>query len=127
MAPHPFRLAVEAHDLGAMRELLADDVVFNSPVAHRPFEGRDVVAQVLAFAAATFEDFRYVDEVADGDRVALIFHARVGDRELDGLDFVHTNADGLIDELTVMVRPMSGLVALGEVMGAKVTAAGLKG
>ena len=127
MAPHPFRLAVEAHDLDAMRGLLADDVVFNSPVAHKPFEGREVVAQVLAFAAATFEDFRYVDEVADGDRVALIFRARVGDRELQGLDLVHTTADGLIDELTVMVRPMSGLVALGEAMAAKVTAAGLKG
>jgi hypothetical protein len=127
MAPHPFRLAVEAHDVDAMRELLADDVVFNSPVAHHPFEGRDVVAQVLAFAAATFEDFRYIDEVADGDRVALIFRARVGDRQLEGLDFVHTNADGLIDALTVMVRPMSGLVALGEAMGAKITGAGLKG
>jgi ketosteroid isomerase-like protein len=127
MAPHAFRLAVEARDLDAMRELLADDVVFNSPVAHKPFEGRQVVAQVLAFAVTTFEDFRYVDEVADGDRVALIFRARVGDRDLQGLDFVHTNTDGLIDELTVMVRPMSGLVALGEAMGAKVAAAGLKG
>jgi hypothetical protein len=127
MAPHPFRQAVEARDLDAMRELLADDVVFNSPVAHKPFQGREVVAQVLAFAAATFEDFRYVDEVADGDRVALIFRARAGDRELQGLDFIHIDADGLIDELTVMVRPMSGLVALGEAMGAKVVAAGLKG
>ena len=127
MAPHPFRQAVEARDLDAMRELLADEVVFNSPVTYKPFEGREVVAQVLAFAAVTFEDFRYVDEVADGDRVALIFRARVGDRELQGLDLVHTDADGRIDELTVMVRPMSGLVALGEAMGAKVTAAGLKG
>jgi ketosteroid isomerase-like protein len=127
MSPHAFRLAVESRDLDAMRELLADDVVFHSPVAHKPFEGREVVAQVLAFAAATFEDFRYADEVADGDRVALIFRARVGDRELQGLDFLRTNADGLIEELTVMVRPMSGLVALGEAMAAKLAAAGLKG
>jgi SnoaL-like domain len=127
MAPHPFRQAVEARDLDAIRALLADRVVFNSPVAHKPFEGREVVAQVLAFAAATFEDFRYVDEVADGDSVALIFRARVGDRELQGLDFVRTGADGLVEELTVMVRPMSGLVALTEAMGAKVAAAGLKG
>jgi ketosteroid isomerase-like protein len=53
MAPHPFRQAVETRDLDSMRELLADEVVFNSPVAHRPFEGRAVVAQVLAFAAET--------------------------------------------------------------------------
>jgi hypothetical protein len=122
MGPHPFRQAVEAHDLHAIRQLLADGVVFYSPVSHRPFEGREVVAQVLAFAAATFEDFHYVDEVAGGDRVALIFRARVGDRELQGLDLVHTGADGLIDELTVMVRPMSGLAALGEAMGAKFAA-----
>jgi len=48
MASHAFRLAVEARDLDAMRELLADNVVFNSPAAHKPFEGRQVVAQVLA-------------------------------------------------------------------------------
>src|SRR6266487_323574 len=126
MAPHPFRQAVEARDLDAIRELLADQVVFNSPVAHKPFKGRDVVAQVLAFAAATFEDFRYVDEVADGDRVALIFRARVGDKQLQGLDLLHTDDDGLIDELTVMVRPLSGAIALAEAMGPKVLGAGLQ-
>jgi ketosteroid isomerase-like protein len=122
MGQHRFRQAVEARDLDALRELLAEDVVFNSPVAHKPYRGREIVAQVLVFAAATFEDFRYVDEVVDGDRAALIFRARIGDRELQGLDFVHTDADGLVDELTVMVRPMSGLVALGGAMGAKFAA-----
>jgi hypothetical protein len=124
---HPFRLAVESGDLEALRALLADEVVFNSPVVHKPYRGREVVAQLLTFAAATFADFTYVDEVADGDRVALIFRARVGDREVHGLDLVHTDADGRIDELTVMVRPMSGLVALGEAMRARVDAAGLRG
>jgi SnoaL-like domain len=123
---HPFRLAVESGDLAGLRDLLADGVVFNSPVAHKPYQGREVVAQVLAFAAATFEDFRYVDEVADGDRAALIFRARVGDREVHGLDLVHTDAEGQVDELTVMVRPMSGLVALGEAMNARFVAAGLE-
>jgi hypothetical protein len=120
---HPFRLAVESGDLDGLRDLLADGVVFNSPVVHKPYRGREVVAQLLTFAAATFEDFRYVDEVADGDRAALIFRARVGDREVHGLDLVHTDADGMIDQLTVMVRPMSGLIALGEAMRAKVEAA----
>ena len=53
---HPFRLAVEAGDLDALRALLADGVVFNSPVVHKPYRGREVVAQLLTFAAATFED-----------------------------------------------------------------------
>jgi hypothetical protein len=125
MGLHRFRQAVEARDLDAVRELLADEVVLNSPVAHKPIVGRDAVAQVLAFAAATFEDFRYEAQVADGDRGALIFRARVGERELQGLDFLRVGADGLIAELTVMVRPMSGLAALGEAMGAKFAAAGM--
>jgi hypothetical protein len=127
MAPHHFRRAVEAGDIDGLRDLLADGVVFNSPVVHKPYIGREIVAQLLSFAAASFEDFRYVDEIAHGDRAALIFRARVGDREVHGLDLIHTDAAGLIDELTVMVRPMSGLVALGEAMGAKVAAAGLRG
>jgi SnoaL-like protein len=126
MAPHLFRAAVEARDLDALTACLAEDVVFNSPVAFKPFQGRDSVGQVLHFAATTFEDFRYVDEVADGDRVALIFRARVGDKQLQGLDLLHTDDDGLIDELTVMVRPLSGAIALAEAMGPKVLGAGLK-
>jgi len=76
MAPHPVRAAVEARDLDVLTACLAEDVVCNSPVACKPFEGRDSVAQVLHVAATTFEDFRDfrdVDEMADGDRVALSF------------------------------------------------------
>jgi hypothetical protein len=126
MAPHAFRAAVEAHDLDALIACLAEDVVFNSPVAFRPFEGRPAVGQVLGFAATTFEDFTYLDEIADGDRVALIFRARVGEKEVEGLDLLHLDGDGLIDELTVMVRPLSGAIALAEAMGPKVVGAGLK-
>jgi SnoaL-like domain len=126
MASHPFRGAVESRDLDALTACLAENVVFNSPVAFKPFEGRDSVGRVLHFAATTFEDFRYVDEVADGHRVALIFRARVGDKELQGLDLLHTDDDGLIDELTVMVRPLSGVIALAEAIGPKVLGAGLK-
>jgi ketosteroid isomerase-like protein len=126
MARHPFRAAVETHDLDALSDCLAEDVVLNSPVSFRPFAGRDAVSQVLRFVAATFEDFTYTAELADGDRVALIFQARVGDKQVQGLDLLHTGADGLVDELTVMVRPLSGVIALAEAMGPKVTAAGLK-
>ena len=57
---------------------------------------------------------------------ALIFRARVGDRELEGMDLVRIGADGLIDDFTVMIRPLSGLVALAQTLGPKVEAAGLK-
>lgn len=68
-----------------------------------------------------FEDFRYERELdgADGRDHALVFRARVGERELTGCDFIHLNEEGLIDELTVMVRPLSGAQALAAAMGAQ--------
>jgi hypothetical protein len=52
----------------------------------------------------------------------LLFRARVGDRELHGCDLLHTGQDGLIDELTVMVRPRSAMLALAEAMKTEVLA-----
>jgi hypothetical protein len=123
---HAFRTAVEAHDLDQVADTLADDVVLNSPVTFKPFEGRDQVQMVLRFVSETFEDFRYVDEVQDGDTTALIFRANIGDKQIHGLDLLHVDADGQVDELTVMVRPMSAVIALAEAMGPKVSGAGIK-
>jgi ketosteroid isomerase-like protein len=123
---HAFRAAVEAGDIDAAIALLHEDVVFRSPVVFKPYEGREVVGVILRAVAETFEDFRYVREIGaagEGD-VALLFQARVGDRELDGADFLVTDADGLITELMVMVRPMSGMHALAEAMGRRLAGAG---
>jgi SnoaL-like protein len=118
-----FREAALARDLEAVRALLRDDVVFRSPVVHRPYEGADAVLFLLGHVMATFEDFRYVDELAGPGSAALVFEARVGDRALQGLDLLRLDADGRIAELTVMVRPLSGLTALAEAMGARIQAA----
>jgi len=100
-------------------------VTFNSPVVHKPYAGRETVATILRSAFETFEDFRYTDELeADGVH-ALIFRARVGDRELQGLDLIRTDEQGRIADFTVMVRPASGLMALAERMGEKLAAAGI--
>jgi SnoaL-like domain len=120
----PFKEAVEARDWDAAMDCLAPDVTFNSPVAHRPFEGKEAVSGVLRAVSETFEDFEYTDEFETGDSHALVFRARVGDKQLQGLDLLRMNDDGLIEDFTVMVRPASGLMALGEAMGPKV--AGLK-
>ena len=121
----PFKEAVEARDWDAAMECLAPDVTFNSPVAHKPFEGKEAVSGVLHAVSQTFEDFEYTDEFQTGDVHALVFKARVGDKQLQGLDLLRMNDDGLIEDFTVMVRPASGLMALGEAMGPKVAA--LKG
>jgi hypothetical protein len=117
-----FKEAVEAKDWERAIECLAPDVTFNSPVAFKPFEGKEAVSGVLRAVSQTFEDFRYTDELASGDADThiLVFRARVGDKELEGIDLLRLNADGQVEDFTVMVRPASGLMALGEAMGPKV-------
>jgi hypothetical protein len=117
-----FREAVEAKDLGAMEAVLAPDVTFRSPVVFQTYEGRDAVMQLLTLVVQVFEDFRYVDELQGDDSACLVFKARVGDRELDGIDYIRHGPDGLVTELTVMVRPYSGVTALRDAMGAKLAA-----
>jgi hypothetical protein len=119
-----FRVAVERGDLQTASELFAPDIVFHSPVTFHPFVGRETVTALLGLVAQTFEDFRYTDEL-DGDDVhALVFRARVGDKQVEGIDLLRLNDDGQIADFTVLVRPASGLMALAEAMGPKV--AGLK-
>jgi hypothetical protein len=125
MDVHAFRAAVEARDLPAMVETLSHDVAFHSPVAFKPFEGRAVVEQLLGHVMETFEDFRYVDELSGDGTHALIFRARIGEKQVHGLDHFELDGDGRIAVFTVMVRPLSGAIALAEAMGPKV--AGLKG
>jgi hypothetical protein len=117
-----FKQAVEARDFDAAIENLAPDVTFNSPVAHTPFEGKETVGAVLRAVSQTFEDFEYTDELQAGDTHALVFRARVGDKQLQGLDLLRLNDNGLIEDFTVMVRPASGLMALGQAMAPKVEA-----
>ncbi len=74
---------------------------------------------------AVFEDFRYVREIgADGARDhALVFETRVGDRQIEGCDFIQLDEDGAISAFTVMVRPMSGMLALADAMKVQLSTA----
>jgi len=113
-----FRQAVEAKDLDAMEAALAPDVEFRSPVVFKTYEGRDATMGLLRMVVEVFEDFEYTDEVESGDSACLVFKARVGDRELQGIDYLELNEEGKVARLTVLVRPLSGLTALAEAMGA---------
>jgi hypothetical protein len=120
-----FRAAIEARDIDAVSALLAEDVEFRSPVVFKPYRGRDAATMLLRMVAEVFEDFSYTREIGapDSRDHALVFRARIGDRELEGCDFLHSHEDGLIDELMVMVRPLSGAHALRDAMAAKLAAA----
>jgi hypothetical protein len=125
MRSDAFRAAVESKELAAIDSLFAEDALFRSPVVFKPYEGREQIAIILAAALRVFEDFRYIAHTETGDTAVLMFEARVGDRQLQGVDILEFADDDRIATLTVMVRPMSGVHALAEGMRQQLeTAAG---
>ncbi len=106
-------------DLQALPTLLDPQAVFRSPMAHTPYPGAPVVTMILNTVFNVFEDFRYHRELAtaDGLNVVLEFSAKVAGKELKGIDMIRFDEQGKIVEFEVMVRPLSGLQALGEEMG----------
>jgi len=116
--------AIEARDEAAIERLLSPAVVFRSPALFKPYAGRAATMVFLRAAMQVFEDFRYVHTYTedDGRGHVLMFEANVGGRALEGADFVTVGIDGLVTEFRVMVRPMTGLLALAEAMAPRVEA-----
>ena len=110
---------IASNDLHTLQQLLHPQAVFRSPMAFKPYAGAPVVSMILNTVSQVFEGFAYHRELAtpDGLSVVLEFSARVGQRELKGIDLIRFDEDGKIVEFEVMVRPMSGLQALGDEMG----------
>jgi len=126
MKSDAFRAAAEAKDFEAGRDLFAEDVTFRSPFVHKPYEGIDALTFLLGNVAQVFENFHYISHVENGDTAVLMFEAEVNGRELQGVDILKFGDADRITEMTVMIRPMTGLAALGEEMGRRMEAAGAK-
>ena len=117
-----FRDAVENKDLAAMEAALHPEVTFRSPAVFKPYEGREATLALLRHVVEVFEDFRYTDQLAGDASSGLVFEARVGEKSLQGWDYMKTDAEGLITELAVMIRPLSGLMAVAQAMAARLEA-----
>jgi len=113
---HPFGVAIAAGDEDAAVATLADDVEFRSPAVYKPYHGKDTVEGILRLVATVFENFRYTNEWRDARTTILFFEANVGDRDLQGIDILEENGDGLVERFTVMIRPLSGLQAVAGTM-----------
>ena len=115
---------LETRDMSILNELLADDVVFRSPVAFHPYPGKQVVFFILTNVVQVFENFTYHREFLseDGNNVVLEFSANVGDKKLKGIDMIQFNDEGQIIDFEVMIRPKSGLEALAIEMGQRIQA-----
>jgi hypothetical protein len=124
MKSDAFRAAAEAKDFSKVEELFAEDAVFNSPVVYKPYHGREAIKVLLGAVIQVLEGFRYLEQVETAETAVLMFEARVGERELQGVDILRFGDDGRIVAMTVMVRPMSGMHALAERMRELLEAAG---
>lgn len=107
-----FREAIERHDMDAVEALLSDDVVFRSPVAHKPYPGKPITNAILRAVTEVFEDFRYVRQLQDGREEAYVFEATVDGLELTGVDFLTFDEEGKIIDFMVMTRPLKASQAL---------------
>ncbi|MBB3749672.1 ketosteroid isomerase-like protein [Mycolicibacterium sp. BK634] len=115
---HAFRAAVEAGDFDALPALCTEDVVFRSPIAHKPYQGRDQIGVILRAVSRVFVDLTYIKEIGGEGQAdhALVFTAKVGGLDINGCDFLHVREDGLIDEFTVMLRPLKAVTKFAELM-----------
>jgi hypothetical protein len=114
----PFRAAVESKDFDAVEATLAPDIAFRSPVVFQPYEGREAVGGLLRLVGVVLApQLSYAWQVREGDREVLCFRSRIGDRDIEGVDLLRYNDDGLVAELVVMMRPASALAAMREAMG----------
>ena len=121
-----FRSAIQSRDVSRLMALFTEDVVFRSPVVYAPYRGRATLEPLLRAAVEVFEDFSYTRLMGGPDAAdhALVFRARVGGRDVEGCDFLHVDDEGLIDELYVMVRPLSAAVAVSEAIRNQLALAG---
>ncbi len=107
-----FRDAIERKDMDAVEALLADEVVFHSPVAHRPYPGKAITNAILRSVVDVFEDFRYVRQLRDGHNEAYVFEATVDGLDITGCDFLVLDEEGRIVDFMVMTRPLKATQAL---------------
>ena len=100
--------------------LLADEVVFESPVVHTPQRGKPVTTAYLLAAADVLgnDSFRYLNEWYADNSAILEFACEIEGVAINGIDMIHWNADGLVTNFKVMVRPLKAINMLHQQMGA---------
>ena len=122
MTPSPiprWHEIVRSHDAAALPALLADDVVFESPVVHTPQPGKAVTLQYLGAAMQVFNNssFRYVNEWHGPHSAVLEFETTCDGIAVNGVDMIAWTSDGLISHFKVMIRPLKAINKIHEMMG----------
>ena len=120
-----WREIAKSRDAAGLEELLADEVVFVSPVVHTPQRGKAIIRKYLSAAILVLggDGFRYVGEWLGESSAVLEFITTIEGLEINGVDIIGWNAEGRIDRFKVMVRPLKAIDALHRAMGAKLASA----
>ena len=123
-ALHTWHELVRARSMKGLDTLLADDVVFHSPVVHTPQAGKAITSQYLYAAFKVFfnESFRYVRETVGADHAILEFEVQIEGIHVNGIDMITWNADGKITAFKVMVRPLKAIQLIHQQMAAMLEA-----
>lgn len=116
---------MESHDPAKLDALLADDVVFESPVVHTPQAGKAITSKYLLAAAVVLgnDSFRYVGEWRAERSAILEFACEIDGIRINGIDMIHWNEAGRITSFKVMVRPLKAINLLHQMMGARLASA----
>lgn len=102
-----------------LAEIIAEDAVFHSPVVHTPQVGRAITVAYLAAAGKTLgnDSFRYVREILDGNHLVLEFTTEMEGIQVNGIDMITFDDEGIIKDFKVMVRPLKAVNKVWEMMG----------
>jgi hypothetical protein len=120
---HEFRAAIEPGEFDTIEIIFTEDVVLRNLIAHRPYQGREIVASIICAVAEVLERFHFDKEIGADEAddtisdSALMFKASVNNREILGCEFLHTREEGLIDEITIVLRPLNAVEVFAEKMG----------
>lgn len=105
---------VAEKNLPALGKLLADDVAIGAPPYWDKIQGHATVHHLLGLILHTIEDFTYHREWRDRNELALEFTGHVGDLDLQGIDLISLNDDGVVQNLDVLMRPVNAVISLRE-------------
>ena len=110
---------LHSRDATVLQDLLADDVVFHSPVVHTPQRGKAITALYLTGAMHTLNNqhFRYEREIIGTSDAVLEFVTEIDGIQINGVDLIRWREDGRIVDFKVMVRPLKAVNALHQAMG----------
>ena len=113
MQSDAFRNAVEASDLEATLAQMSESIVLHSPVRPEPLEGKEAVGKLFAILLDTFRDLRFVGTYASAEGAEILhFRWRLGEQEVEGIDMMHFDGQGLLEDYTVMIRPLPAVIGL---------------